>query len=117
MALRRSAGWRPLVSYPLGLYCRTATFEGSLALPPQLRKRGRPNFIGRGGYIGTLRAARARMPLEAMAMLWTILVILVVLWLLGFSFNIGGGLIHLLLVIALIILVVQLVQMLAGRRG
>ena len=50
-------------------------------------------------------------------MLWTILVILVVLWLLGFSFNIGGGLIHLLLVIALVILVVQLVQMLTGRRS
>ena len=50
-------------------------------------------------------------------MLWTILVILVVLWLLGFSFNIGGGLIHLLLVIALIVLVVQLIQMFMGRRA
>ena len=50
-------------------------------------------------------------------MLWTILVILVVLWLLGFSFNIGGALIHLLLVIALIVLVVQLVQMFMGRRA
>ena len=57
------------------------------------------------------------MSLEAMEVLWTILVILVVLWLLGFSFNIGGGLIHLLLVIALIVLVVQLVQTLASRRG
>lgn len=50
-------------------------------------------------------------------MLWTILVILVVLWLLGFSFHIGGGLIHLLLVIALILLVIQLFQMMRGRRG
>ena len=48
---------------------------------------------------------------------WTIVLILVVLWLLGFSFNIGGGLIHVLLVIALIILVVQLVQMFTGRRS
>ena len=47
-------------------------------------------------------------------MLWTIIVILVVLWLLGFSFNIGGGLIHILLVIALIVLVYNL---LTGRRG
>jgi len=47
-------------------------------------------------------------------MLWTIFVILVVLWLLGFSFHIGGGLIHLLLVIALIVLVYNLVM---GRRG
>ncbi len=33
-------------------------------------------------------------------MLWTIFVILLVLWLLGFSFHIAGGLIHLLLVVA-----------------
>ncbi|MGC4378882.1 lmo0937 family membrane protein [Fictibacillus sp. Mic-4] len=48
-------------------------------------------------------------------MLWTILVLLIILWLLGFSFHIGGGLIHLLLVIALIVLIVRLVQG-TGRR-
>ncbi len=47
-------------------------------------------------------------------MLWAIFVILVVLWLLGFSFHIAGGLIHILLVIALIILVINLVS---GRRS
>ncbi len=47
-------------------------------------------------------------------MLWTIVVVLVVLWLLGLVANIGGGLIHLLLVIALIVLVVNLLQ---GRRA
>ncbi len=47
-------------------------------------------------------------------MLWTIFVILVVLWLLGFGFHVGGGLIHILLVIALIILVVNLIT---GRRA
>jgi Family of unknown function (DUF5670) len=47
-------------------------------------------------------------------MFWTILVILVVLWLLGMvSSYTMGGLIHLLLVVAVIILVVQLVS---GRR-
>jgi Family of unknown function (DUF5670) len=47
-------------------------------------------------------------------MLWTILAVLLILWLLGFfAFHIGGGLIHLLLVIAVIVLIVQLVQ---GRR-
>jgi hypothetical protein len=46
-------------------------------------------------------------------MLWTVFVILLVLWLLGFSFHIAGGLIHLLLVVALIVLVVNL---LSGRR-
>jgi len=47
-------------------------------------------------------------------MLWTIFVILVILWLLGFSLNVGGGLIHLLLVIALIVLVYNLIT---GRRS
>ena len=46
-------------------------------------------------------------------MLWTVLVILIILWLLGFLMKIGGGLIHLILVIALIILIIQLVT---GRR-
>lgn len=46
-------------------------------------------------------------------MLWTILVILLVLWLLGFLVKLGGSLIHLLLVIALIVLIIQLVT---GRR-
>ena len=48
-------------------------------------------------------------------MLWTIAVILLVLWLLGaFAFPIGGGLIHILLVIALIVIVVNLLR---GRRA
>jgi hypothetical protein len=47
-------------------------------------------------------------------MLWTIFVILVILWLLGFSFSFGGSLIHVLLVIAVIVLVYNL---LTGRRG
>lgn len=46
-------------------------------------------------------------------MLWTIFVIILVLWLLGFSLHIAGGLIHLLLVVALIVLVINL---LTGRR-
>jgi hypothetical protein len=46
-------------------------------------------------------------------MLWAILVILVILWLLGFLTHIGGGLIHLILVVALIVLIIQLVT---GRR-
>jgi len=36
-------------------------------------------------------------------LLWTIAVVLVVLWLLGFALHIAGGLIHLLLVLALIV--------------
>jgi hypothetical protein len=47
-------------------------------------------------------------------MLWTLLVIVLLMWALGFGFQVGGGLIHLLLVVALIVLVVNL---LSGRRA
>ena len=47
-------------------------------------------------------------------MLWTIFVVLLILWLLGFSLHIGGGLIHLLLVVGLVVLVINL---LSGRRS
>lgn len=47
-------------------------------------------------------------------MLWTIAVILLILWALGFvAFHVGGGLIHLLLVIAAVVIIFQLVT---GRR-
>ncbi len=46
-------------------------------------------------------------------MLWTIMAVVLILWLLGFSLHIAGGLIHLLLVVALVILVINL---LTGRR-
>jgi hypothetical protein len=45
-----------------------------------------------------------------MKMLWTIFVVVLVLWLLGFSLHIAGGLIHILLVVALIILVFNLLS-------
>jgi len=47
-------------------------------------------------------------------MLWTIIVILFILWLLGFSLHIGGYFIHILLVIAVIVLIFNLIT---GRRG
>jgi hypothetical protein len=47
-------------------------------------------------------------------MLWTILVILLVLWLLGFIAHVGGGLIHLILVVALVVFIINL---LSGRRA
>ena len=46
-------------------------------------------------------------------MLWTIIVVLLVLWLLGFTLHIGGGLIHILIVIAVVVLIYNLI---AGRR-
>ena len=47
-------------------------------------------------------------------MLWTIAVILLILWLLGFSLHIAGGLIHILLVVAVI---VGLIQLFTGRKA
>jgi hypothetical protein len=58
-------------------------------------------------------SAPADPPERGESMLWTILVLLGVLWLLGFSFHVGGGLIHLLLVVALVVVVLNL---LSGRR-
>jgi len=46
-------------------------------------------------------------------MLWTIVAVLLILWLLGFSMHVGGGIIHILLVVALIVIVFNL---LSGRR-
>lgn len=45
-------------------------------------------------------------------MLWTIIAILFVLWLLGFIAHVGGGLIHLLLVAAVVVFIINL---LTGR--
>ena len=46
-------------------------------------------------------------------MLWTIFAILLILWLLGWGFHVAGSLIHLLLVVAAVIL---LVNVITGRR-
>lgn len=52
---------------------------------------------------------------KATTMIWTVVVVLFVLWLLGFAvFHIAGGLIHLLLILAVIAIAYQLVT---GRRA
>lgn len=47
-------------------------------------------------------------------MLWGIVAVLLILWLLGFTMNVAGGLVHLLLVVALVVVVINL---LSGRRA
>jgi len=47
-------------------------------------------------------------------MLWTIFVVLLILWLLGFTLHVGGSLIHIILVIAVIVLIYNLIT---GRRA
>jgi hypothetical protein len=51
---------------------------------------------------------------KEISMLWTLVAVFLILWLLGFSFSIGGSLIHLLLVLALVVFVMNLIS---GRRG
>jgi len=46
-------------------------------------------------------------------MLWTLIGLLLLFWLLGFAFHIAGGIIHVLLVIAVVLF---LVNMISGRR-
>lgn len=48
------------------------------------------------------------------AMLWTVFAILIILWLLGWGFHIAGSLIHILLVLAIIVAVMNLA---GGRRS
>jgi hypothetical protein len=71
------------------------------------------------GFISAIVAHRLQLepqPLtrqEAIDMLWTLVVILVVLWALGLAFKVASGLIHLLLVVALVVVVFRLIS---GRR-
>jgi hypothetical protein len=62
----------------------------------------------------TAALSAARVVKGSCTMLWTIAVILLVLWLLGFSLHVAGGLIHILLVIAII---VGLIQLFTGRKA
>jgi hypothetical protein len=46
-------------------------------------------------------------------MLWTLIVLLLLFWFIGFAFDVAGGIIHVLLVIALVLFLVNLIS---GRR-
>jgi hypothetical protein len=46
-------------------------------------------------------------------MLWTLIVLLLLFWLLGFAFDVAGGIIHVLLVIAAVLFLANLIS---GRR-
>jgi Family of unknown function (DUF5670) len=47
-------------------------------------------------------------------MLWTLLLVLLVMWALGLGFGVAGNLIHILLVVAVVVLIFNLIQ---GRRA
>jgi hypothetical protein len=50
---------------------------------------------------------------EGENMLWTLIVLMLLFWVLGFAFDVAGGIIHVLLVIALVLFLVNLIS---GRR-
>lgn len=72
------------------------------------------HWHGRCSFRLWVRAFQEQFKKEISIMLWTILVILLVLWLIGLLSNVGGGLIHLLLVVAVVVLIINLVT---GRRA
>jgi hypothetical protein len=65
-------------------------------------------------YWPRFRIMRAQRWAQEETMLWTIVAVFLILWLLGFSFSIGGNLIHLLLVVAIVVFVMNLFR---ARRG
>jgi hypothetical protein len=67
----------------------------------------------RTGARGKARRLLCDHPDKEALMLWTVFAILLVLWLLGLIGSVGGNLIHLLLVVAVVVL---LFNLLSGRR-
>ncbi len=51
-----------------------------------------------------------------LSIIWAIIVILVILWILGFALHIAGGLIHILLIVAVILIVYNLIMHTRARR-
>jgi hypothetical protein len=74
-----------------------AAYAESIRGSAPIRAHGR---AGGGKYMGGL--------------LWAIIVVLVVFWILGFALHVGGSLIHLLIVVALVLFIVN---MMTGRRS
>src|SRR2546422_3176067 len=89
---------------------RGGQFIQGYANPTTSRLQNKFKEISAPGCPGTNRGK----PIQRKSMLWTIFVILLVLWLLGLvSSYTMGGFIHILLVIAVVVLIINLIQ---GRR-
>ena len=73
-----------------------------------------PGAAGKGGTFRLHNGWTHTTLLRRLAVLWTTIGILLLLWILGFAFQVGGGLIHALLVIALVVFVINLIS---GRRA
>src|SRR4051812_44128109 len=77
----------------------------------------RPSMLCIGGPAPTSNpqpTCPARSTRMEESMLWMIVAILLIMWFLGIGFHIAGGLVHILLVIALVVIIFNL---LSGRRA
>jgi hypothetical protein len=110
-------------SSPSELALAHAAIPASIAA--KLRSVHEPRYSGlnNSSYPGQLSIAPATLNEQAIgiciwprgpSMLWTIFAILLILWLLGWGFHIAGSLIHILLVVALVVAVLNLIS---GRRA
>jgi hypothetical protein len=111
LGIHRFEVWRG--SELVGMFASVVRAE--LHVDRVLGQRGHGGeIIGRSGTHRPMRPFGGETTGEPV-MLWTIAVILLILWALGFlAFHVGGGLIHLLLVIAVIVIIWNLI---AGRRS
>jgi hypothetical protein len=94
-------------------------FDSELARAAELLVPARASFSYRMSTRGLHSCIQHRRRLEltpagSQKMLWTVFAILLLLWLLGWGFHVAGSLIHLILVIALVVLVIELIT---GRRA
>jgi hypothetical protein len=81
-------------------------YSAERSQPPVRRSKGSESVAR--------RLLRGRLPSKGDLMLWTIFVILLILWLLGMvSSYTMGGLIHILLVVAIVVVLIRVIQ---GRR-
>jgi hypothetical protein len=104
-----SVGHPRMMPRVLSRTCEPGLRDGNL--PNRPGARDSRHSIGSPAGMGAGHEIRSKF---GETMLWTILVILVALWALGLLTSVGGGFIHLLLVLALIVLVAQF---LSGRRA
>jgi hypothetical protein len=85
------------------------------SVSPARDRLGRPALVGAAAPVVVRRLGQrpAGATTKELAMLWALIAILLILWLLGFTVANLGAFIHLLLVVALVVLIVQLIS---GRR-
>jgi hypothetical protein len=95
------------------LLCVYRRMPTQIGADPRIEDHANSSATAKKGgflFVGNFPLRYVIPPLPEDFVLWTIFVILIVLWLLGFIGHVAGGFIHLLLLIAVIVLIIRLVQ-------